>query len=139
MLPLGVTKKSWLKSVNPTFAREQKKVLIHRKQAKINIFFHNFPFLGQNKPPWFWIFEIGYHLPMKQLTSIKLVYVTFNQLVSCFLGKWWRISKIQNHGGSFWPNNGKQWKTTSIFVCFLWFSMNWIFLLFAGKCRVDRF
>ena len=34
------------------------------------------------------------------------------------MGKWWRISKIQNHGGSFWPNDGKEWKTTLIFAFF---------------------
>ena len=63
------------------------------------------------------------------------------------MGKWWRISKIQNHGGSFRPNVGKGWKTTLIFDCFLCFenlasyllSMNWNFLLLAGKCRVVRF
>ena len=37
------------------------------------------------------------------------------------MGKHWWISKIQNHGDLFRPNNGKQWKTTFIFACFLWF------------------
>ena len=37
------------------------------------------------------------------------------------MGKYWWISKIQNHGVSFRPNDGKWWKTTLIFPCFLWF------------------
>ena len=62
LLPLGVTKTIRLKSVNPIFASEQKKVSIkgnlrvfqsHRKQAKIIVVFHCFPLLGQNKLPWF--------------------------------------------------------------------------------------
>ena len=62
--------------------------------------------------------------------------------VSCFIGKYWWISKIQNHGVSFRPNDGKWWKKRLIFPCFLWFwkthnlhlSMNRNILLFAGKC-----
>ena len=35
---------------------------------------------------------------------------------------WWRVlPEFQNHGGLFRPNDGKWWKTTLIFACFLWF------------------
>ena len=74
-------KKIQQKSVNPTFASEKKESLDssikgnlwvfqnHRKEAKIVVIFYHLPSLGLNEPPWFRIFEICQHLPMKQLTS----------------------------------------------------------------------
>ena len=39
--------------------------------------------------------------------------------VSCFMGKKWRILKIQNDVGSSRPKDGKWWKTTLTFACLL--------------------
>ena len=78
---------------------------------------------------------------MKQLTEGKLT------LSQRFMGKCGRISKIQNHGGFFldltMENDEKQHYFLLVFYDLkktsYHLSMNQNFLLFAGKCRVDRF
>ena len=63
-----------------------------------------------------WVEELSYEMfyPLESTNFFWLKSVSLID-VSCFMGKY------QNQGGWFRPNDGKRWKKTLIFACFLWF------------------